>query len=118
MLKIAEADIKVAHILLKHEPIVAIIMNYSRQSVEKSLKGYLIFNGKEIQRTTDLAKLLNECIKIDSNFDQIIIPAMALNPFSSKILYPGNFSVPLDLSMAEDGIQQAIFIHNFVKDRI
>jgi len=42
---------------------------HMQQCIDKYLKAYLIFNGKEIRKTHDLAELISNCVEIDESFN-------------------------------------------------
>ncbi|AEE14793.1 HEPN domain protein [Thermodesulfobium narugense DSM 14796] len=45
-----------------------------QQCIEKHLKAYLIFNGKEIRKTHDIAELISSCSEIDESFNILLRP--------------------------------------------
>ena len=47
---------------------------HMQQCIEKYLKAYLIFNGKEIRKTHDLAELISNCVEIDESFNTLLKP--------------------------------------------
>ena len=61
--------------------------------------------------------LLNECISIDFSFVQITSLVSALNGFSTYARYPDD-SFSIDYTEANEAYKKALFIINFVKQRI
>ena len=64
-----------------------IICYHCSQSVEKYLKGYLIYNDIIPQKTHDLLFLNNLCMGIDRDFGNIIVECGFLNRFAKDIRY-------------------------------
>jgi len=62
---LAEDDLKTAqHEFLFENPVTRSICFHCQQCVEKYLKAYLIFHGKEIRKTHDIAILIESCSEI------------------------------------------------------
>ena len=63
------------------------------QSVEKFLKGYLVFNDIIPDKTHDLARLNINCMKINIDFQNIHDECGFLNKFATDIRYPKKYEV-------------------------
>ena len=64
-----------------------IICFHATQAVEKLLKGYIISNGKKIQRIHDLSLLHHVVVEIDTSFKTITDACLFLNTFTPDIRY-------------------------------
>lgn len=65
----AENDLKTGRDeLATDEPATDTICFHMQQCCEKYLKAFLVFHGEEIPRTHDLALLIEQCGRIDSDF--------------------------------------------------
>lgn len=60
----------------------------AQQSVEKVLKAYLIYCGKDIKRIHDLKALLQECVSIDSEFEIFKEECATLTDYYAPARYP------------------------------
>jgi len=80
-LRKALADLRVAEKLLELDEEPWIIAFHTQQAVEKALKVYLIFHGKHFGKTHNLSQLIDLCIEIDQEFQQ-------LHELSIDELYP------------------------------
>jgi len=64
-----------------------IICNHATQAVEKLLKGYIISNGKEIEKMHNLDNLCKVAIEIDDSFKEIAGDCVFLNTYTPDIKY-------------------------------
>jgi HEPN domain-containing protein len=64
-----------------------LICFHAAQAVEKFLKGYIIQNGRQAEKTHNLAILIVEAIDIDASFEVISAECALLNKYSSEIKY-------------------------------
>jgi HEPN domain-containing protein len=79
-----------------------IICYHCAQSVEKYLKGYLIYHDVIPQKTHDLIVLNNHCKEMDGDFANIRFECAILIRFSNDIRYPNQYET------TEDDVQLAI----------
>ena len=85
----AENDLKSAIKLNSgNDPITDTAIYHTQQCVEKSLNAYLAYHDYEIDKTHQLKTLLNGCISIDSDFEQLTPEANYLSPFATLYRYP------------------------------
>jgi len=113
---IAKEDLRSAKILLKHESFSTVVY-LCQQAAEKSLKAYLVFKKYPINKTHDLIKLLELCMKSDQEFQEKFDAADYINPFSSKFRYPTEYEIP-DFDDAELAVKHAKKIMTFVIKKI
>ncbi len=60
---------------------------HAQQSIEKSLKAFLVFHGQAIPKTHDIGELIRRCAVIDSTFGEMEKHAELLNLFGVEIRY-------------------------------
>jgi len=65
---------------------------HCQQLVEKYLKIFLVYHHQEIVKTHEIEFLLNECSKIDQDFENI--DPKNLSDFGVAMRYPDDFYVP------------------------
>ena len=70
-----------------------VIFYLCAQSVEKYLKGYLVFNDIVPEKTHDLVKLNIMCAKINTDFQDIYDICKFLTTFATDIRYPNKYEV-------------------------
>jgi len=85
----------------------------SQQMVEKSLKGFLAFVGKEAPKIHQLEPLLATCSEIDNGFSQFSDSAEFLSGFYIATRYPGGYE-----QFSADEAKKAFEISNKIKDFI
>ena len=59
----------------------------SQQAAEKALKAYLLTAGRSHQRTHAVTELLDECVRIEPEFERIR-PSMELDQYYVSTRYP------------------------------
>jgi HEPN domain-containing protein len=112
----AESDIISAQRLLEIEPMILdSACFHCQQAVEKSLKAFLCYTGKEIEKTHDIDFLLGECAVFDLIFSTI--NPLNLNEYAVRIRYP-DLSLSPSVEEVKTFYQLAITINNLVKERI
>ncbi|MCX5758485.1 MAG: HEPN domain-containing protein [Candidatus Hydrogenedentes bacterium] len=68
----ASRDLRTAHAMLAEEdPPTDIVCFHAQQCVEKCLKAFLTHRGSHVDKTHDLAKLLDDCCSLDATFDAL-----------------------------------------------
>lgn len=60
----------------------------AQQTAEKALKAYLIRQGKDIRKIHDLGALLEECIKLNTSFEQLRPGCLILTAYYVQSRYP------------------------------
>ncbi|MDA8053921.1 MAG: HEPN domain-containing protein [Deltaproteobacteria bacterium] len=72
-IKYADEDFNAGKQLFKNnqEEFKTVVCYHMQQTVEKYLKAYLIANNIEIDKTHDIAKLIEQCKEIDINFNNL-----------------------------------------------
>jgi HEPN domain-containing protein len=93
-----------------------IICYHCEQAVEKLLKGFLILNDDEFDKTHDLLHLNKKCISHDKGFDIITKECADLTIYGVNVRYPGN--IHLKVEDAEKAINDAAKIKEFILNKI
>jgi len=89
----SQNDFKSAEILFRENGPTDSLCFHCHQSVEKILKGFLVFNKKEFPRTHDLIHLLKLCEKLDTEFKNSKDEVLFLNRYYIETRYPPEISV-------------------------
>ena len=63
------------------------ICNHATQAVEKMLKGFIIQNGKKIEKTHNIAQLWIKANDINNSFDKIKVECHLLNNYTTSARY-------------------------------
>lgn len=111
--KKAEDDLIVAKHLFKdlHPIQTEIICYHAQQSIEKALKGFLVYNNIEAPKTHDLVVLCRMCANIDRAFKEKIDDCAVLTLYSTITRYPNE--IEMDENEAASAIEKAQEIHDF-----
>ncbi len=88
------------------------------QSVEKYLKGYLVDNNIEPERSHVLPRVLKKCIKMDDSFSQLEEGCEFLNKFYQPSRYPGGVILDFTKDEAEESLKIAKEIIDFIKQKV
>lgn len=115
----AERDLKIGKDeFATEDPATDMICFHMQQCVEKNLKAFLIFHGREIRRTHIIEELIRECIEIDSDFQQLFeIKAHTLTDFAVELRYPGDISLPSD-EETKEAIEITERVRQFILDKL
>lgn len=115
----ANNDLKTAKDeIVTDEPATDTVCFHAQQYVEKSLKAFLIYNGKEIKRILDIAVLIREWTEIDEDFNQLFkIEADKLTDYAIEIRYSEEFYIP-SIDEAKDAIEIAERVKYFILGKL
>jgi HEPN domain-containing protein len=116
----ARRDYEIAYKLLEDQnyPYIPEALYHAQQSVEKSLKGFLVFHGIRPDRTHNLVVLLDACMLINPKFNILMQHARDLTDFAIKTRYPeDDFMIPF-LATAQKYTADAKFVFNFIQNII
>ena len=91
----------------------------SQQAAEKALKAFLLHSGKQLRKIHDLSALLEECIEIDNDFQQLIDQAATLSGYYVESRYPdiGDF-IGYTRDQSEEAFQFAKDVVAFVAEKL
>lgn len=90
----------------------------AQQAAEKALKSFLLRNKLPLRKTHDLVALLEDCIKLDENFEKLRDFAKILFFYYLETRYPdfGDFE-KLDKAKAKEAYSAASRVIDFVKSK-
>lgn len=91
----------------------------SQQAVEKALKGFLLFKGQKLRKVHDLLALFEDCIGVDSSFEEFRPEIEVLSRYYITTRYP----IYEDLVIfskrdAEEAYEQAEKIIEFIRQKL
>lgn len=90
---------------------------WAHDSIEKSLKAFLVFNKKETDKVThDLEKLTNQCVQFDDSFKTMLPLVDNINGWGEQVSYPdaiGAFDATDE--HCQTAISMAEKVYDFVK---
>ncbi|MDP2983067.1 MAG: HEPN domain-containing protein [Candidatus Latescibacter sp.] len=117
--KKADNDLKIGKDeILSDNPATDTICFHMQQCVEKYLKGYLVFYGKEIEKTHNIGRILRECRDLDVSFSEIDTPAVdSLTLYATELRYPDDFYMP-SLDETLEAVKQAEKVRDFVLEKL
>ncbi|GAB6153651.1 hypothetical protein JCM17380_24010 [Desulfosporosinus burensis] len=84
----AQKDLRSAKILFDHDADNEIICFHCQQTLEKYLKGYLIFVTGELQEGHNLLKLCKKALLYDNKFTEFLKDMAFVNAFYIETRYP------------------------------
>lgn len=88
---------------------------HCQQAIEKMLKAFLIYNGRDIERTHNIIFLLAECAKFDPVFENV--DPLDINEYAVQGRYPDSNLMPSE-EEAKSYYQLAQNIKSLVDQRI
>jgi HEPN domain-containing protein len=112
----ADHDLISAQRLIEIEPMI--LDNacfHCQQAIEKCLKAFLAYKGRDIERTHNVIFLLSEC----SNFDPIFetVDPLNINAYAVQGRYPDSNLMPTAVE-ARSYYQLAIQVRTLVAERV
>jgi HEPN domain-containing protein len=90
---------------------------HCQQAMEKGLKAFLTLNETVFPKTHLLTVLLEQCIEIDHDFEELRDAAEILTPYATAFRYPGDYLEPSDTE-AQEAIELADLALKFVMQRM
>lgn len=114
----AENDLRTAEIVLQsRDPPTDTICFHAQQCAEKYLKSYLTFKDTPVEKTHDLTRINNICIRIDTDFEDLSDGAELLSGYAVEIRYPGDF-YEYSINEAEEAVRVAKMFKELVLRKI
>lgn len=115
----ADNDLKAGKDELSTEnPATDTVCFHMQQCVEKYLKAFLVYHGKEITKTHNLALLLQQCIDIDPSFEKLkTIGAAILTAYAVGSRYPDDFYMPTQPE-SQKAVMIAEDVRKFVIEKV
>jgi HEPN domain-containing protein len=114
----AERDLRTAQTMLTvGDPPTDIICFHAQQAFEKALKAFLVFADQHVERTHDLTRLVECCLRQSPGFAQLQSPARALTDYAVSARYPDDLR-EIPLGEAQEAVGYASTALAFVRDRL
>jgi HEPN domain-containing protein len=113
-LEMAKKDMKSAHILFEHEADFGIVCFHCQQTLEKYLKGYLIFKTGLLEQGHNLIKLCRKAASYDKSFNELIKDCSFVNTFYIETRYPAEDP----LSITNEDVLECFSILEKIIDKI
>ncbi|HQO03368.1 MAG TPA: HEPN domain-containing protein [Spirochaetota bacterium] len=105
------------YLLSSPKPLFDIAIYHTQQCAEKSLKAFLAYNAREIDKIHNLKMLAENCMAIDETFNDLIDDCIYLNPYATLYRYPDGDSMPSKATVIE-AISVSEKIYNFTRGKI
>ncbi len=100
--------------LVTKEPATDTVCFHMQQCVEKYLKAFMVYHGREISKTHNIALLLQQCFDIDIAFNELKQKKVALlTAYAVDLRYPDDFYIP-SVSESEEAVKAAEDSKRFV----
>lgn len=114
----ADHDLETAKIVASHLPDYDdVIAFHCQQSIEKSLKGYLVYLDLEFKPVHDLGYLLNLVATKDQNIDAYFEEVDEISRYAVQIRYPDAL-IKLQKSQIKHAIDMAGIIYQLVTEKV
>lgn len=113
----AENDFTAANLLLHagEFPVADATCFHSQQCAEKYLKAFLQEHQVRFERSHSLMLLLDLCLPLDGDFEQLRDHLLQLDNFSVAVRYPG---VPVTVEMASRAHQTVGEVRGFMRQKL
>ncbi|MBS1664713.1 MAG: HEPN domain-containing protein [Bacteroidetes bacterium] len=112
----AEHDLLSAQRLLEIEPVI--LDNacfHCQQAIEKCLKAFLVYHGRDIERTHNIIFLLSECANFDPVFGSV--DPLNINAYAVQGRYPDSNLLPT-VDESKSYYNLALLVRSLVAERI
>ena len=113
----AEKDFEEAKFLFEHHRPLENAAFFIHQAVEKALKGYLIGNSWELEKTHDLVKLNGDATKFDTAFTKFVPFMEGIVDYYIESRYPIGYLVEYTREEIEKAIIDSRTFMAFVKGK-
>ena len=98
-LRHAREDLTGVEVLMSaHPPLLKLALFHCQQTVEKTLKGFLVWHEQPFARTHNLVQLGKQCVALDESLKEAVVAAVDLTQYAVRFRYPGETS---ELTMEE-----------------
>lgn len=90
---------------------------HAQQAVEKALKAFLTWHGREFRKTHSLVELGQQGVVLDRNLEPLLRQAAPLTEYAWKFRYPGDPERPSQRE-AEEALAIARWVYDAVLERL
>jgi HEPN domain-containing protein len=84
----AADDLNAVSRLMQPPPLTNLAAFHCQPSIEKALKGYLMWNDVPSRKTHNLVELVRQCCEVDPSFRELRSMAESLTPYATESRYP------------------------------
>lgn len=118
-IKRAENDLKTAKDEINtDEPATDTVCFHAQQCIEKYLKAYLTFHQKHFRKTHNIAKLIELCKEISTDFNTLYqLDADKLTDYAVEVRYGEEFYFPT-VEEAKKAVEIAEKVKGFVSEKL
>lgn len=95
------------------EPYLDTAIYHCQQSVEKAVKGWLIYNDQSFEKIHDLRLLVGQAFEIEDGFTEWLDVAEQISPYATAYRYPGEILEP-DMVEFNQAFQAASKFYDFI----
>ena len=86
---------------------------HCQQSVEKAVKGWLVFHDRSFEKTHDLRLLVTQASEVDGKFSNWLDVAVQVSPYATAYRYPGEALEPTEDEYKPPSKPPASFMNSF-----
>lgn len=95
------------------EPYLDTAIYHCQQSVEKAVKGWLVYHDQSFEKTHDLRLLVTQASEVESKFKAWLDIAVQVAPYATAYRYPGEILEPTEEEY-QDAFKAASRFYEFV----
>ena len=114
----AKHDLDTAFLNHRHGGYTDVTCYFGHQTVEKSLKAFLVCHSIRFKKTHHLSSLLEMCVRKDSGFLQFQEECRTLNDYYIETRYPLDLPVVYTKQEAQEAIEISEKMVEFVKEKL
>lgn len=113
----AENDLKAAEAIMGYyeEPPTDTVCYHCHQAAEKSLKGFLVYQGARLPWIHDLVELFNLCVGYNTEIKVLKEHVEILNKYYIEAKYPADIPVLFPKEEADEAIEKARMVIDIIK---
>lgn len=113
-------DLQLARFILASspKPYYAQIAFFCQQSIEKSIKGFLVYHKKRFTKIHDLVKLSKLALEIDASLSDLLRDAAKTTPFAVAYRYPDAEVEPVTRPDVDEALVLAQNVFREITSRI
>ncbi len=113
-LRKAQSDLKSARRLsASDDPIYDTAIYHCQQCAEKVVKGFLVFHDAKVEKTHDVAELIEIAAQIETSFQSWLDKGEFLTPFATEYRYPADEFEP-EAETFEAALKEATALFEYV----
>ena len=114
----AKRDFDTAKLVFKKGEYYDEMVFLLQQSIEKYIKGYLIFHGWKLKKIHDIEMLLTEAIEFDKSFEEFLDFGRKLTAFYHENRYPPGSIIEISKNDAKEMLNTSLVMIKKIKNKI